>query len=1394
MTAPARSSHPSVRSRIARVVTVLAVTASAVLVPLPAAAAAPIVFDDFAGNVLGSRAFTVYNSGTSAAPTFSQSNGTASIGLSGEGNSAPWANLEYTFPVTDLTSDGTNTQFMVGLHSVSRGPAAPEWETAVSVSISVTDASNNTGVYNTGIGNVGAFDLVLNFACTSAQTACFKPQVDFTRVTGVTVAFGYPKSHDEANSTTVVVDEIRTTPTGGVQPAAPTPAITLQTPTHEGAVWTLGTTTLTYQVQFLSSGSPPILTDPLTVGDLALNVSGAGTGGLTGITSLGATYLVTAAITGTPTVELAVAPGAVRDTWDQQSIAATSAPVSVRQGSLPVISTTPITLLTGTTATATLGTPGAPTATYTATGVPAGLSVSPAGTLTGTPTTPGATTMQVTAVNSLGSTTESVPVTVQNVAFTSPDRATFAAGSPVSFDVTWEAPEQTEVSLPENLPDGLQVTQNADRLTIHGTPTAGGEFASDITLTPALGDPVTQNLTLVVTESPRFTSAAAFVAHTDVAFSAVITAVGWPRPTVSLTAGSLPAGLTATAQPDGSLAIAGTPTAASAPISLSLTAENDMATTTRDVTFEVQSAPTISVAGSQLVEVGDSVTIPIHVTGMPEPTVTASELPDWVRLTGTPGGAWALVAEPTGTPMAATVQLTATNDAGAADASIVITPFVAPLITGPAQLTLVKGDDADAAFTAVGHPALTWGVTGDVPGLSLTAVDDTMTITGVPTTAGTYALSFTAAVLGSLVTHDVTVIVDERPGLSVPAPLEDAVGTDIDQTFTASGSPAPALTAEGLAPGLTFTDNGDGTATVLGTLTATGATTITITATNRAGSTSDTWSIEATALPAFTSASDAAFSRGGNGAFTVTTAGYPDAAIIATGLPAGLTLTDNGDGTATISGTPTASGVATVQLTATNRIGDASGTLTITVTSSPAFTSAPSATLRLGEADTFTVTTTGYPDAAIIATGLPAGLTLTDNGDGTATISGVPISSGMRVATLTAANTSATVTQALAITITERPAITTAALAPFTEGVIGEIEIAASGYPVPVLEIRGAVPAGLTFTDNGDGTATITGAATEHGEWILPVMASSSAGTATVDFALTVRQLPAFTSAPSARVRLGEPGTALVTTTGYPDAVITATGLPAGLNLTDNGDGTATIVGTPRHAETATVTLRATNAAGDATQALTLVVVEAPIITSAPSAAFEIGVPGAFTVSGTGYPLPAYALLGRLPAGLSFTDNGDGTATIAGIVLGSVAAGDYQVTVRALLPALPAPSMRAMFVTAPTMVTTAASDVSEQILTISVRAAAVPPVGPVDPENPVDPVGPVDPENPVDPVHPVAPTDPTGLPAATGGGQPAEGGTLPRTGGTLDTTGPIGALLLLLGGGALLWSRRTRRA
>jgi len=93
--------------------------------------------------------------------------------------------------------------------------------------------------------------------------------------------------------------------------------------------------------------------------------------------------------------------------------------------------------------------------------------------------------------------------------------------------------------------------------------------------------------------------------------------------------------------------------------------------------------------------------------------------------------------------------------------------------------------------------------------------------------------------------------------------------------------------------------------------------------------------------------------------------------------------------TVAISGAFTAGDVLTAVVT-TDKI--SSGAVAVaSIVQHPNITSAGSATFPVGRQGSFTVTTTGYPAAALSETGaLPAGLTWIDNGNGTATLSGTP--------------------------------------------------------------------------------------------------------------------------------------------------------------------------------------------------------------------------------------------------------------------------------------------------------------------------------------------------------------------------------------------------------------------
>lgn len=323
----------------------------------------------------------------------------------------------------------------------------------------------------------------------------------------------------------------------------------------------------------------------------------------------------------------------------------------------------------------------------------------------------------------------------------------------------------------------------------------------------------------------------------------------------------------------------------------------------------------------------------------------------------------------------------------------------------------------------------------------------------------------------------------------------------------------------------------------------------------------------------------------------------------------------------------------------------------------PAIISANSGSSIVGAPFSTTVVTTGMPVPTLTVTGsLPAGITFADNGNGTATMSGTATatSGGLYPVTITATNASGTATQAFTLTNAEAPSITSAAAVTFSTGVATTFTVTTTGFPAATVTESGSLPAGVTFTANADGTATIAGTADVGAVGSYPVTLSatnSTASVATQTLTVTVQAAaaPAVTSGASAFFTLNQPGAVAITTTGSPTPAVTLAGtLPAGLNFTPLSNGNALITGTPTTTGTYPLTVTAFNGVNPAaTQTYTLFVGQAPAVTSPQTATFVAGTAGTFAVTTAGYPAPSIGASG-LPAGLLFTDNGNGTATIAG--------------------------------------------------------------------------------------------------------------------------------------------------
>jgi len=291
----------------------------------------------------------------------------------------------------------------------------------------------------------------------------------------------------------------------------------------------------------------------------------------------------------------------------------------------------------------------------------------------------------------------------------------------------------------------------------------------------------------------------------------------------------------------------------------------------------------------------------------------------------------------------------------------------------------------------------------------------------------------------------------------------------------------------------------------------------------------------------------------------------------------------------------------------------------------PSFTSAPPRTATADTAYTYDVTAIDPNGDALTLTAstLPAWLTFVDNGDGTGTLSGTPAAEhvGDHGVVLDLADaTGLTDQQQFTISVAPAgspPAITST---PPTTGTVGteyRYDIAASDPDGGAVTIAASVlPAWLTFTDNLNGTATLVGTPTDAdvGDHDIQLDVTDESGAvATQTFTLTIsaasaeNSAPSFASSPVAAATQGTPYSYAIQATD-PDAgdtlTISAPTLPAWLALSDNGNGTATLAGTPgaAHVGNHDVVLTVSDAAGaSAEQAFTIAVAAAPPPASNPN-------------------------------------------------------------------------------------------------------------------------------------------------------------------------------------------------
>jgi len=874
--------------------------------------------------------------------------------------------------------------------------------------------------------------------------------------------------------------------------------------------------------------------------------------------------------------------------------------------------------------------------------LPANLTLSASGLLSGLPAAIGTTAVTVTASNSFGSAPQTLTIVVQVApSITSATSDTGTVGTPYSYVITATGTlPQTDTATP--LPPGLTLTGT----TISGTPTTAGTTLIALSAANQVAS-ASQNLSLVIAPAmaPSLPATAAAQGIVGAPFSLTLTAGG--SIPITFTQSGLPAGLTLSGA-----TISGTPTAAGVSL-VTITATNAGGQATQDLTLTFQVPASISSPLTASGTVGTPFTYTLTAAGTAPIILNATGLPAGLSyaggvISGTPLG--------TGTT---TILLTAQNlvHTDTQDLLLSVVPPTAPVFTSPDAALATVGASFTFTLAATGSIPLTFTSATLPAGLALSGD----TISGTPTAAGVFPVVITATNAAGPVTQTLTFTQQIPPAITSALSAAGTVGSAFTYQIVATGTAVSYSTSQ-LPAGLILL--GD---TISGAPTASGTTLVTLMAGNLVGTDTRTLTIDVSpaTAPVFTSSSAAAITVGAAISLSLTASGSQPITYSAIGLPAGLTLSGG-----IITGSVAAAGISEVALTATNAGGSGTQTLELTAQVPALVTNTLlTASGTVGTPFLYTVTVSGTAPITITASGLPSGLGIANG-----LITGAPTASGVFTVTLSAANLINTDSKTLTLSVVPAtvPVLTSPATALATDHVAFSFPLSASGS-VPITFTTSALPSGLALSG-----ATITGTPAVAGVFDITITASNAGGSGTQDLMLTIQDQALITSALSASGTVGVPFTYIGTASGSTPIAFSASPLPGGLSLSG-----ATISGIPTASGTTAVTLTAANLVHTDTQTLQITIASAtgPVITSPSSVVAPVGVAFSFPITATGIPAPTISTT-ALPPGLSLVGSTiTGLPTTAGITAVTVTAANPGGTVTQGLsitlqvpPALAAPA------------------------------------------------------------------------------------------------------------------------
>ena len=483
---------------------------------------------------------------------------------------------------------------------------------------------------------------------------------------------------------------------------------------------------------------------------------------------------------------------------------------------------------------------------------------------------------------------------------------------------------------------------------------------------------------------PVFTADTPPAAVVNVAYSYTFAANGIPAPTFTLASGSLPAGLVL----DPSGLLHGTPTTvATSTFTVQAANGNGTPPVTPSISLSVLAPPAFTAQSPPLsAMVGTAYTYTFAASGTPAPTfsVTGGSLPPGLSLNGTSG---VLSGTPT-TGGLYSFKIKATNSVtSVTTAAFPLNVLAPPVFTADSPpATDNVGIAYSYTFTATGDPTPTFSATPAnlPPGLTLNAT--TGVLSGVPTTAGTFTFTVTAAnSVASVPSPSLTITVANKqsaPSFTADTPPTTAtVGVPYSYTYAANGNPRPTFSLVGVAPtGLTLSSAG----VLSGTPTAARTFAFRVTATNSVEPPADSPVVIITVSAAPSNQSDAVSAQGATTTKPPRTTTTRPPRTTTTRPP--RTTTTRPPRTTTTSSSTTTTTLPTGTTTTTS-----SSTTTTTTTTTTTSTTVPQTTTTTGATTTTTtvVPPPPNPNLAFVAllannTASPTSYSLErDNSDGT---------------------------------------------------------------------------------------------------------------------------------------------------------------------------------------------------------------------------------------------------------------------------------------------------------------------------------------------------------------------------------------------------------------------------